>query len=66
MVVLAVELAQFSAESGAHVAHDLLAVDEHGIGEDSAPVFGDEDKMDMQVVDDTSSPAYIGIWSPSW
>ena len=45
VVVLAVELHQGDAEVVAHLAHDSLAVAEHGTGERTATVLGDEHQM---------------------
>jgi hypothetical protein len=42
VVGLAVELAQLGADFGAHVAHQILAAGEHGVGEHWPPVFGNE------------------------
>jgi hypothetical protein len=31
-----------------------------------APVLGDEDQVDVQVVDDVSTGADIEVWAPAW
>jgi hypothetical protein len=52
VIVFAVELAEFGFEVGAYLARDLLAPGEHGVGEHTTPVLGDEDQMDLQVIGD--------------
>ncbi|GAB3485400.1 hypothetical protein GCM10027440_29030 [Nocardiopsis coralliicola] len=49
VVVLAVEFAQLRSHGLAHAAHGLLAVVQHRAGKHTAPILGDEDKMDMKV-----------------
>ena len=66
VVVFAVELAEFRAEPGAYVAHDLPAPGEHLPVEDVTPVSRDEDKMDVEVIDNTAAPADIRIRLPAW
>lgn len=66
VVVFAVELAEFRAEPRAYVAHDLPAPGEHLPVEDVPPVFRDEDKMDMEVIDNTAATADIRIRCPAW
>ena len=61
MIGLAVELAQFGIHLGTHTAHQLLAEDEHGVGEHRAPVLGDEHEMGMQIVDGASATPNVGI-----
>lgn len=64
MVLFAVALLQFSVEVRAQLPHGFLAPGEHGVGEDPAPVFGDEHQVNVKVVDDMTAGAYIGIWIP--
>ncbi|GAA1285467.1 hypothetical protein GCM10009646_86580 [Streptomyces aureus] len=66
MVLLAVELLEFGLEVGADVAHDLLGARQHGVGECLAPILGDEYQVDVKVIDDVASGAYVRIWVPSW
>jgi hypothetical protein len=66
MVGLAVELAQLSAETLAHLPHDLLAACEHVIRERATPIPRDEDQVGVKVVDNTTSPTYIRVRFPSW
>lgn len=65
VVVLAVELAEFGAEVGAHICHDLLAAREDRIGECPTPVLRGEDQMCVQVADDAPAASHIGIRGPS-
>ena len=48
VVGLAVELDQLDIEIGAHTTHGVLAVGEHGVGENRVPVFGYENKVRVQ------------------
>jgi hypothetical protein len=48
VVGLAVEFDQLDIEFGAPVAHGVLAVGEHGVGEHPAPVFGYEHQVGVQ------------------
>ncbi|GAA1465148.1 hypothetical protein GCM10009603_44640 [Nocardiopsis exhalans] len=66
MVVLAVELAQLGLEVPTHLPHDLLAPGEHGASQSATPILRDEDQMDMKVIYDLPSGAYIGVQFPSW
>jgi hypothetical protein len=66
MVVVAVELAQVRAETLAHLSHDLLAAGQHLVGERATPLLRDTDQVGVEVVYDATSPAYIGVWLPSW
>ena len=66
VVGLAVELVQFGAEVAAEVGHDLFVAGEDGVGERPTPVFGGEDQVDVEVVDDAAAPAYIRIRGSSW
>jgi hypothetical protein len=61
VVVLAVELDQFGTEAVAHLDHDFFTAAQEFVGEHSTPVFGCEDQMSMQGVDDGSPPADIGV-----
>jgi NAD(P)-dependent dehydrogenase (short-subunit alcohol dehydrogenase family) len=45
VVGLAVELDQLDIEIGAHTTRGVLAVGEHGVGENRVPVFGYENKV---------------------
>ena len=58
MVVLAVELGEVTTEVGAHITHDLLAVVEDGVGEDSPPIFGDEHQVGVAVPNSMAATAY--------
>jgi hypothetical protein len=60
VVGFAVELAQLGAEAGADVTRDLFAASQDGVGERAAPIFGDEDQMGVQTVDDTA--VLCGYW----
>ena len=42
VVGVAVELAQFGVQVGAHAAHQVLAAGQHLVGEHRPAVFGDE------------------------
>jgi hypothetical protein len=66
VVLFAVELIQFGLEVRADLAHDLLRVGQHGLGERVPPVFGVKTQVEMQVLDDVSAGAYIGVRIPSW
>jgi hypothetical protein len=65
VIVLAVELLQLGLEVLADLPHDLFAARQHGVGHGFAPVLGDEDQVDVKVVDDMTAGAYIGIWIPA-
>lgn len=65
VVGLAVELAQLQPEVGPHLVHDLLASGEHGVVEHTPAVPRCEDQVCVEVIDDASSPAYVGVWFPS-
>jgi hypothetical protein len=66
VVVFAVELAEFGAEPRAYIAHDLLAPGEHLPVEDVTRVSRDEDKMDVEVMDNAAAPADIRMRFPAW
>jgi 4-diphosphocytidyl-2C-methyl-D-erythritol kinase len=66
VVLFAVELLQLGLEVGADLAHDLLTAGQHGVGERLPPVFGDKHQVDVEVVDDVTTGAYIGVWIPTW
>jgi hypothetical protein len=61
VVGLAVELAQFGVQVGAHVAHHVLAEGQHLVGGHGPPVFGDENQLGVQVVDGAGAAAHVGI-----
>jgi hypothetical protein len=61
VVGLAVELAQFGVEVGAHAARQVLAEGQHLVGEHRSPVFGDENQMGVQGINRAPAPAYVGI-----
>ena len=66
VVVCAVELAQFGAHAGAHVAHDLFASGEYRVVEHVSPVLGDEDQVCMEVEDNAATPTNIRVGCPPW
>jgi putative transposase len=68
VVVFAVELTQFRAHLGTQPAHDLLAGPDHLLVQHAPPISCDEDKMNLHVVDDTTTPANMRIYRPacSW
>lgn len=61
----AVELGQCRAEVRTDIPHDLLAPGEDLVGERAAPVLRSEDQVDMEGVDNRSTPPQIGVWLPS-
>ena len=66
VVLIAVELFQLGFEVLADPAHDLLAAGEHRVGEGTAPVLGDKNQVDVQIVDNMTFGADIGIGVPAW
>ena len=65
VVVFAVELDQFGLEVRAHGAHGFFASCEDSVGERAAPVFGCEDQVGVEGVDDGFTPANVGFWFPA-
>jgi hypothetical protein len=61
VVGLAVELAQFGVEVGAHAARRVLAEGQHRVGEHRPPVCGDENQVGVQVINRAPAPVYVGI-----
>ncbi|MDT5050159.1 MAG: hypothetical protein QOG75_6063 [Mycobacterium sp.] len=59
MVGLAVELAQFGVEVGAHAARRVLAEGQHRVGEHRPPVCGDENQVGVQVINRAPAPAQV-------
>lgn len=58
---------QMDGEVGAHRAHGVLGVGEHGVGEQFAPVFGHEDKLGVQQQRHAVAVVAVGRlcqWSP--
>jgi hypothetical protein len=64
LIRFAVELAKLGVEVGAqHVTPGLLAA-LSGVGPHAPPVFGDDGQVDVEVVDDVTTGADIGIRVP--
>ncbi|GAA3231317.1 hypothetical protein GCM10020216_049920 [Nonomuraea helvata] len=63
--MLAVELDQFGAEAVAYLDHDFFTAAQKFVGEHSTPIFGCEDQMGMQAIDDGAPTPDIGMGFPS-
>ena len=65
MVLGCVELDQRSLEVRAHLRHDLFAPVECFRVEHAPPTFGDEYRVDVEVVDEASAAAGCLVWLPA-
>jgi hypothetical protein len=52
---------QFGFEVLADLPHDLFAAAQHGVVQGLAAVLGDENQVDVQVVDDVPAGADVGF-----
>ena len=59
MVGLAVELAQFGADPGADLPHEVFAAGEHRVGEHGAAVLADEDQVRVKGVDSAAPSPHV-------
>ena len=65
MVCFAIEFRQHCTEVFAYIEHGFFTYSEHVICKDRFSIFWCEDQVTVEVVDDMSSTAYIGVWYPS-
>ena len=66
VVLFAVELFQLGLEVRADLSHDLFGAGQHGVGERVPPVLGDENQVNVQVVDNMATGSDIGMRVPAW
>jgi hypothetical protein len=59
------ELDAFGLEVGADLPGDLLAPHQDRVGERPTPIFGDENQVNMKVVDHMATGSDRLIWCPS-
>ena len=63
VIGLAVELAQFAAQTDADICHEVLAAGEHFAGEDRASVRGDKHRLRVQRVERAAGALHVQLGS---
>ena len=63
VIGLAVELAQFAAQTDADICHEVFAAGEHVAGEDGASVLGDKHQVRVQRVDRAAAALHVQFGS---